>query len=111
VEDALESISYDAAGLGQVSVLEWARLGGCQFPSAEEIFAAAAFAGHLHVLKWVEAKTLEWYSNTLAGLAAAGGRIHVVKWIHNIGCEISNVASLRDGSCHARVDEGAQSTL
>lgn len=81
-----EIVTQGAVGIGNIKVLEWARIKGFEFKS--EYFLESAHLGHLGVLQWAQEKNLEWHSYLTLFQAAAGGHTHVADWIHDSGREM-----------------------
>ena len=57
--DCLKMTTKGAMKIGNIKVLEWARIKGFEFDS--EHFHISTCYGHLCVLQWAEEKNLEWY--------------------------------------------------
>ena len=79
--DCLEMTTKGALKIGNINVLEWARIKGFAFDS--EHFLLPAFNGHLCVLQWAEEKNLEWYGEDTLIAAATNGHIHIFEWVYN----------------------------
>lgn len=72
-----------AARVGNLDVLRWARANGCPWNVLTCAYAAAA--GHLDILRWARKEGCPWNEATCA-FAAAGGHLEVLKWCRANGC-------------------------
>ena len=81
--DTLQIIFLNAALIGNVKVLKWARDKGHE-PKARD-FKFAAIHGHAAVLQWAEENSYDWCSDELINIAVANGTIIILEWIQNRG--------------------------
>ena len=73
----------DAAEMGYLNIVKWARENKCEWNS--QTCYSAAIGGHLEVLKWVRAHGCEWTSHIYAS-AQRGGHFKVLEWLRENGC-------------------------
>ena len=74
-----------AASGGQLEVLKWARMNGCEWNWGTCMMAACN--GHLEVLQWVRENGCPWHKRTYCA-AAANGHLHVLQWARENGREL-----------------------
>ena len=67
-----------AAKYGELGRLQQLRVEGAAWN--EEVGQAAAWAGHLHVLKWALRNGCPWDWRVVVGAATLGGRAEVLRW-------------------------------
>jgi hypothetical protein len=78
-----EHLCAAAAGAGRLETLEWLQNQG--YYSNEWTCANAAAGGHVKVLKWLHAEECEWDWQTCAE-AAGAGHLKVLKWLRSKDC-------------------------
>ena len=76
-------VCAEAAKVGNLDVLKWARENDC--PWDETTCAHAALRGHLEILKWARENDCPWNGSTCS-TAAYKGRLEVLKWARENGC-------------------------
>ena len=74
-----DSVDYcsNAAALGELKLLQWARANGA--PWNERTCAYAARGGHLEVLQWARANGAPW-DKRICAYAAKGGHFELLQW-------------------------------
>ena len=75
----------DAAGVGHLDLLKWARAQGALWtaPWGMSTCSAAALSGHLDLLKWTRAQGAPWtapWGMSTCSAAALGGHLELLKW-------------------------------
>ena len=74
-----------------VALVEWARGQGC--PWNAQLFAWAAWAGKMEVIRHLHRTGCAWNSRAPA-YAAAGGHLEVLKYLHAAGCPFDEYAAI-----------------
>ena len=77
------SIMAGIAASGNLNLLKWARVNGCDWNTLTCSIAAAR--GHLNVLKWAHKNGCDWDSRTCSN-AEAKGHLDILKWALANGC-------------------------
>ena len=69
----------DAAKMGSLSLVQWAKRNGCNWSRGRDACANAARGGFLEILKWMQEHGCSWDRFTCSQ-AALGGHLEVLKW-------------------------------
>lgn len=88
-----------AARDGHLPLLQWLHREGCLWtPGACE---RAASGGHLDVLRWAHAQDLDWHERHCATAAAWAGHLAVLKWIAEVAAapDASDASRWRESLC------------
>ncbi|KAF4319091.1 hypothetical protein G195_007588 [Phytophthora kernoviae 00238/432] len=72
-----------AATEGYLGVVQWFSAYRPDTKVSTRIMDAAAFRGHLEIVKWLHKNRVEGCSAHAMDSAAAGGHLEVVKWLHD----------------------------
>ena len=94
--DTLQIIFLNAALIGNVKVLKWARDKGFD-PEADD-FMNASLDGHVAVVQWADDNDLDWFSDTFIDLAAQMGHACILEWAHSTGRAIPVSAAVTAAS-------------
>jgi hypothetical protein len=78
-----------AAQSGDLELLKWLRLQGCQWNT--RVCTDAASHGHLKLLKWARENGCPW-DNKVYDAAARNGHIQIIQWALDNGCPRSDNA-------------------
>jgi hypothetical protein len=93
----LDEIACVAIEMGNLKVLEWARLRDCDFIPA--MFFPAFPQGHIGVLKWAAEHDLDWFDPALTAVAAENGHSNVLEFLWKQNREFHDYSAERAAAC------------
>ena len=90
-------VMFEAAGSGNLELVQWLRAHGCDW--CDHACGEAAEGGHLEVLKWLRANGCPWDEDACMA-AVRGGHLEILKWLRTNGCPWDS------GTCYWDVRDG-----